>query len=375
MRRRSLAFRLLVANLMVVAVGALALFATARLLGPQLFRHEVQQIGQRAGWGGGQGQGGEGRGAAVIEEELDAAFTGSLTAALGVALAAGVAASAVAAVFVSRRLLRPVSRMGDAVRSMAEGHYDRRVPEPRETELALLAADVNELSATLEATEDRRARLVSDLSHELRTPITALDGFLEGLSDGVFTADAATIEAMRSETRRMQRLARDLGALSRSAEEAFDLDREPADLGVIASAAARAVRAAATTRDVEVAVADLPPMPVDVDVDRMGQVFTNLLANAVRHAAAGGRVDVTGSAAGGVAAVTVTDDGDGITPEDLPRVFDRFYRGAGHEPAGGAGIGLTIARGLARAHGGDVTAASDGAGRGASFTVTVPLRT
>ncbi|MFH2072931.1 MAG: HAMP domain-containing sensor histidine kinase, partial [Actinomycetota bacterium] len=379
--RRSLAFRLLVANLVVVAVGAVALFATARLLGPHLFDSEVQRIGQRYGWsqGGGPGRGGgdgTAQPAGAIESDLRDAFTGSLDLALLVAIATGVVASAAAAAVVSKRLVRPISRMGTAVRNMAEGHYDQEVPEPGERELALLATDVNALGAALAGTEARRARLVSDLSHELRTPITALDGFVEGLEDGVFAPDDDILAAMRHETGRLRRLADDLGALSRTDEAAFDLRVGSADLATVAAAAARGLTAAFRSAGVEIVIEEMPDLPAMIDVDRMGQVFANLLRNALQHTPSGGTVTLSGALRGGSCVVAVSDTGAGIPPEHVDRVFDRFFRIDGDAgSAGGAGIGLTIARGIAAAHGGTITAASEGPHQGSTFTVTLPSAT
>jgi len=380
MRRRSLAFRLLVANLVVVAIGAIALFATARMLGPRLFGTEVDILGQRYGWsqGGGQGRGG-GEGVAQpvtdveIEDELRSAFSESLNVALLVAMGVGVVASAAAAVVVSKRLVRPISRVGSAVRNMAEGHYDQEVPEPRERELAELATDVNALGATLAATEERRARLVSDLAHEMRTPITSLDGFVEGIEDGVFAPDEEILGAMRHETGRLRRLAADLGSLSRTDEAAFDLRIGEADLGSVAAASARGLTAAFLAAGVELVIEEIPPLPANIDIDRMGQVFTNLLRNALQHTPDGGTVTLAGHREGQVTLVTITDTGDGIPPEHLERVFDRFFRIDDEATAaGGAGIGLTIARGITTAHGGNIAASSEGPGSGSVFTVTIP---
>jgi histidine kinase len=310
-----------------------------------------------------------------VEAELTDAFNHSLTVALGVALGAGAIAAAAGAALVSRGVLRPLDRMRVAVRRMAAGHYDERVPEPSDRELADLAGDVNALGGALQETEQRRARLVSDLAHELRTPITSLDGFIEGLEDGVFQADAETLGAMRGESRRLLRLATDLGALSRADEQAFDLQLEAADLGAIAAQATRGLAASFTAAGVTLTLVPMPDLPVSADSDRMGQVFTNLLRNALQHIPAGGTVTLTGERRGASAAVTVTDTGEGIAPEHLGHVFDRFFRIDGSTPApGGTGIGLTIARGITRAHGGDIDATSPGLGRGAAFTVTLPLR-
>ena len=384
MRRPSLSLRLLLSNLAVVTVGAVALILTVSLLGPRLFDTQVERIGQRYGWGadgtspGGGGPGrdmGSGPQASAVEAELTDAFNRSLTVALGVALGAGAIAATAGAALVSRGVLRPLDRMRVVVRRMAAGHYDERVPEPSDRELADLAGDVNALGGALQETEQRRARLVSDLAHELRTPITSLDGFIEGLEDGVFQADAETLGAMRGESRRLLRLATDLGALSRADEQAFDLQLEVADLGAIAAQATRGLAASFAAAGMTLTLAPMPDLPVSADSDRMGQVFTNLLRNALQHIPAGGTVTLTGERRGASAAVTVTDTGEGIAREHLGHVFDRFYRIDGSTPApGGTGIGLTIARGITRAHGGDIDAASPGLGRGAAFTVTLPLR-
>jgi histidine kinase len=290
------------------------------------------------------------------------------------ALGLGSVAAIAAAVLVSRRLLRPLDRLRHAARRLAGGDLSARVPEPPDRELAALAADMNALGSALEASDERRAQLVSDLSHELRTPITSLDGFLEGLEDGVFEPDPETLAAMRFETRRLERLASDLGALSKTDEQAFDLERRAVDLGVLAAAAGRALSGAYAGSGVELDVGELPPLPIHGDSDRIGQVFTNLLRNALQHTATGGRVTVSGAAVGSDAVVRVTDTGAGIAPENLDRIFDRFVRVGSGDGSGGAGIGLTIARGIISAHGGRLTVDSPGVGRGATFAISIPYR-
>lgn len=413
MRRRSLSFKLLLSYLLVVAIAAVAAFGVARWLGPRLFDTEVRQIGQRIGWvdgtpgnagqwadnGQGQSEDERGRGQgpagttgatttptavgpgtglesqqAAIEDELADAFTGSLTVAMLVALGVGLVAGFLAATVISRRLLRPLDRMRSAVRRMAAGDPTERVAVPPDRELADLATDVNALASTLAETEERRTRLVSDLSHELRTPITAIDGFLEGLEDGVFEPDAETLSAMRTETRRLERLASDLSALSRAAEGAFDLDMRPTDLVEVAEAAARALSGAALSKQVTIDTHDLEQVPVvDADPDRMAQVFTNLIRNAIQHAPSGGLVVVGSELFDHDVVVSVSDTGPGIPQSDLERVFDRFVR-LGGDVSGGAGLGLTIARGIVRAHGGELVArnAAEVGGHGTVFIVTIP---
>jgi histidine kinase len=388
-KRRSLGFRLLVANVAVVAIAAGAFALTARFLGPELFDTQVEQLGLRYGWsdpavspggggpggrGAGEGQPSTGRGRSEIESEINDAFAGSLTVALAVALGVGILAALVAAFFVSGRMLRPLDRVRSAVRRMAGGHYGEPVPVPPYVELAELATDVNALGSALEASEARRARLVSDLAHEMRTPITSLDGFVEGLEDGVFEPGADTLAAMRFETRRLQRLADDLGALSRADEEAFDLHLEETDLGTIATTAAHGMAARFAAAGLGLSIAAMPELPVRGDLDRLAQVITNLLRNALRHTPRPGSVAVHGEVRGRWGVVMVADTGEGIASEDLERIFDRFFRVDSATPSpGGAGIGLTIARSIARAHHGDLVADSSGPGRGAVFTLSLPL--
>jgi histidine kinase len=312
-------------------------------------------------------------GQSALDEELLDAFSGSLTIAMLVALGVGGLAALVVATLVARRLVSPLQRMRGAVRLMADGRHDERVPVPKDLELAELATDVNALGRALEETEARRAQLVSDLAHELRTPITSIDGFLEGLEDGVFEPDAETLGAMRAEARRLQRLATDLGVLSRAAEQAFDLAPTDLDLGEVAQEAGRGLAAAFSRAGVLFDPGEPVPLPVRADRDRIAQIFTNLIRNGLQHTPEGGSVRLTTSTVDGTAQVIVSDTGAGIASADLARVFDRFYR-SGDEPSSGAGVGLTIARAIARAHGGDVTAASSGADAGSTFTVTIPLR-
>ncbi len=377
-RRRSLSFRLFLSYLLLAAIAAAALFGTARLLGPVLFDDDVTRIGQRFGWGddapgNGPGRGTGAQGDAAIGEELRSAYSNSLNVAFGVALGVGAVAALAGAAIFSRRILRPLDGVRNAVRRMASGSYGEHVPEPPVTELADLARDVNGLGAELAAAEERRARLVSDLAHEMRTPITSLDGFVEGLEDGVFEPDPETLAAMRTETSRLQRLAADLGALSRADEQAFDLRLEPVDAGAILSDSVRGLAPSFAAAGVRLELTDLPPLPVAADPDRLTQVFANLLRNALAHTPAGAAVHIGAERGDGIVSVVVADDGDGIAPEHLPHVFERFYRGSDRS-AGGTGIGLTIARGIARAHGGDISAASAGVGAGAVFTVSLPAR-
>lgn len=361
--RMGLPLRLFLSAAAVAVTGAIVAYLTVWLVAPALFEH---QVGMMAGGGRSPGAGPTG---------LRDAFRSALTTALAVGVAASVVAAVVLAWFVTRRLVRPLDAVRAATRQIAAGDYQVSVPVPVEPELAALAADVNTLGAALAATETRRTRLLGDVAHELRTPLTTLDGYVEGLIDGVFAPDPEVLGSLSDELHRLHRLADDLASLSRAEEQGPALQPVDADLAALARRAA--ARLAPQFDDAQVALvvhADRT-VPVHVDPDRIVQVLTNLLGNALLATAAGGSVTITARPTGRGGQVDVVDTGVGLSGPDLDRVFERFYRvpGAPRRSAG-SGIGLTIARGIARGHGGDLTASSAGPGHGARFTLTVPSR-
>lgn len=359
-----LSVRLFVSYVAVALVVAAAAYLTVRPLAPHLFDQEMGMMGRGdPGMMSGDGS-----------PSVHSAFVSALNTALLVGVLAGVATAVVVAGLVTRRLLRPLEAVRGATRRIAAGRYEARISLPAEPELAALAADVNTLAHVLADTETRRTRLLGDVAHEMRTPLTSLDGYVEGMIDGVFEADPETLAAVTGELRRLHRLADDLSSLSRTEEGRLELRTVPTDLADLARRAAG--RLAPQYRDgrVSLVVDAGVPLPVQVDPDRITQVLTNLLGNALLATPAGGTVTIAGRIADNHAVVSVADTGVGLAPADLERVFERFYRAPDSRRSSGSGIGLTIARGIARAHRGDVTAASAGHSRGAVFTLTLPLR-
>ncbi|UUU32939.1 ATP-binding protein [Streptomyces sp. CA-210063] len=297
---------------------------------------------------------------------------------LQVGLLFGVAAAFPASVALSRFLLRPLDRVRAATHRLAEGHYDDNLELPSEPGLAALVEDVNTLAAALADTERRRARLISEVAHEMRTPITLLRAQIEGMADGIFIPDEAMFASLTDDLHRLQRLAGDLSSLSRSEEGAFALHREPTDLAMVARTTVERLRPQYDDQMVTLVVDADNPVVAFCDPDRITQVLVNLLGNALAASDPHGHVALsvhTEPSPGHHVIVRVMDDGIGIAAHDLERIFHRFERlehPGRPAAAGGSGIGLAIARGIARAHGGDITAESAGLGKGATFTLRLP---
>ncbi len=362
--------RLYLSYAAVVVAGASTAFVTTRLLAPRLFDAQMSMM---AGMGSGDWSM-MGGATSANAQSVRLAYTSSLNVALLIGMAVALVIAGGAALLVTQRLMQPLTAVRQATRRIAEGEYLSRVPLPREPEMAALAADVNTLAASLAATEQRRTRLLGDVAHEMRTPLTTLDGYVEGMIDGVFSADAATLDALTTELRRLHRLADDLAALSRAQEQRFDLKCTPTDITALVRAAAQRLAPQFVDAHVRLEVGTASPISASVDPDRITQVVTNLLGNALVATPVGGLVRIDVEQTVRTAWIRVTDTGIGLNAEDQQRVFERFYRAPGAaRRSQGSGVGLTIAREIAHAHGGTLTATSVGPGQGARFTLTLPI--
>jgi signal transduction histidine kinase len=256
---------------------------------------------------------------------------------------------------------------------MAAGDYDVSVPVPAEAELDSLAHDVNELGAHLATTERRRTRLLGEVTHELRTPITVIRGQMEGMLDGLVPPSDEAFATVADEATRMQRLVDDLVTLSRAEEGALELHLADVDLAALVAATADRLGPQFVHAGVGLTTRAATAVPVRGDADRLMQVLSNLVGNALGSTSPGDEVTIVAGAEAGLGWVDVIDSGRGIVGDELEHIFERFYRVPGDGRRAGRGLGLTIARSLARAHGGDVVAHSDGPGTGARFRLTVPL--
>ncbi len=357
----SLRTRLLAAFL-VVAAAALGTVGTAVLLiGPGYF---AEAMGHLPGDPMGN----------AMAESTQVAFTDAMRQALLAATVIAIATASVVSIVVAGRIARPISRLAAASRRVARGHYAERVPANEPGELGDLAATFNDMAGSLEATERRRLQLVGDVAHELRTPLTTIDGYLEGLEDGVIAPSPETWHLLRSETARLTRLVTDLSELWRAEAGQLPLRIDALDLGEVAAEIVQRFGPQAAGREIRLEVAPGHAVALG-DRDRVAQIVSNYLSNAIRHAPDGSavRIEVTTGPAG--AGVSVSDEGPGLTEDQLEAVFERFYRvdPARSRAAGGAGIGLAIVRALAEAMDGRAWAESAGPGHGATFVLELPV--
>jgi two-component system sensor histidine kinase BaeS len=302
-------------------------------------------------------------------------FVDRLRWSLLIAGGAGALVAGVAAFLAGRYITRRLRAMAEGAGAIAAGDLSRRVADSSGDELGELAVAFNRMADSLASQEEARQRLVADIAHELRTPLAVLQAEIEALQDGVTQPTPDRISSLHDDTDLLARLVDDLSTLSLADSGQLSLGCREHNLAGIAERAIAAVAGQAQEKGVSLELAVDGGLPsVTVDGDRIAQVLRNLLSNALRHTSAGGRITLAGRAEAGRAVVEVTDTGAGIPAEDLPHVFDRFYRAdpSRNRATGGSGLGLAIARQLVRAHGGEI-AASSTPGRGSTFSFWLPL--
>jgi histidine kinase len=374
--RRHLAVKLFLSYLAVILVGGLVLFLATRFTVPAAFN---QHMGLGPGAGPGPGQGmmqGNGAGPLMMSD-LFTNFQASFNQALLLALLAAGLVAILVSLLLSRGIVAPVRVLMDASRRIAGGNYTERVRTGGPDELGQLAHSFNQMTEKLEQVEAMRRQLIGDVSHELRTPLTAIKGSMEGLMDGVLPAAPETYQQIHQEADRLARLVDDLQELSRIEAGAYPLDIRPMTVSPLVETTLKRFASQAQAKQIELR-SDLPAglPPVMADHDRITQVLTNLVGNALQYTPENGRVTILASRHADQIHISVVDTGIGIPAEHLPQLFTRFYRvdkSRSRQAGGGSGIGLTIARYLVEAHGGRIWAESAGAGQGSTFTFSLPI--
>jgi signal transduction histidine kinase len=306
----------------------------------------------------------------------DAAFRRSLRRGVPAASAVGVLAAVVLSLFLSRRLSRPLRRTTDLAERLRRGELSVRIRERFGTnELDSLADALNFLAQSLEEQEKLRRQLTRDVSHELRTPLNALNALVEACLDGVMEPTPERLEDCREEIARLVTLTRDLERLSDLEGDVLTLSAERLDLAEAARSAARSFEPLCLRKGVSLEVRAEEGIFVSADGDKLRQTLVNLLANAVEYTPPGGSITVRAFRDGDRTRLAVSDTGIGMAPEELPRIFERFYRvdRSRSRSSGGSGIGLAIVDRIAAAHGWKILAESE-PGRGSVFTVEFPDR-
>lgn len=357
-----LATRLMSAQALVIGIGAATMIAAAVLIGPALFHQHLAMTGEDS---------------PAVVDHAEEAFTSAFALSLVFATLASLITAGVVSWFLVRRVATPVEELADAAESVAAGRYDVTVPDAQfSSELQRLSQSFGYMTIRLAETETTRTRLLSDLAHELRTPLATLEAYIDGLEDEVLPTDAASWSTMRDQVARLRRLAGDLRETAAAEEHALGIVLVHTDLGSVTAAAVAAAgprydaKGVALTRRVLDA-----PIWIQGDVVRLQQVFSNLLDNALRHTPPAGSVTLALEVQDALAVVSVTDTGEGIPEHHLSSVFERFHRvdpSRASSDGSGSGLGLTIARAIVAEHGGTLRAESQGAGTGASFVVRIP---
>ena len=286
------------------------------------------------------------------------------------------------ALWVARRLTRPILKVSEATRRIAQGHYDERIGQESNyvdtEEMAIMISSVDHLAASLEQQSILRKRLTSDVAHELRTPLSTVQIYLEGMLDGIFEPTPERLSVCQEEIQRLQRLVGDLEHLSKLEFELQTLNMTCFDLNELIRRQVELHKSTAQIKGIELRLdvaSNAGAVMVLADEDKLSQVLVNVLSNSLKYTPAEGQITLKCYPEDGFAILQVTDTGEGLAAKDLPHVFERFYRvdPSRNRGTGGNGIGLTISKAMVEAQGGWMGIESAGLGKGVTVTVKMPL--
>ncbi|MDD5466552.1 MAG: ATP-binding protein [Anaerolineales bacterium] len=296
-----------------------------------------------------------------------------LTRSLVVAAVLGLAAG----VLLTRWLVAPLRQLEQGAKAIARHELSHRVPLKGSVEIRSVATSFNQMAAELERQETLRRKLLADVSHELRHPIHLIQGNLQAILDGVYPLNMEEVDKLLKQTANLTDLVDDLHELSLAEARELPLYTQPTDLVALLDATVQAFQPLASLKGIAL-LCQLPPepLPVQADVGRLRQAVQNVLGNALQYTQQGGEIRMALARQGGWATLSVEDNGMGISAENLPRVFDRFYRAdsSRNRNVYGTGLGLAIAQAIIQAHGGEIQAASRGVNQGSTFTIRLPIQ-
>ncbi len=307
-------------------------------------------------------------------EAVETRFTGSVNRSLILAIGAAGAVAFLLTLLLSRSITGPITSLTRAAQRMEKGDLSQRVPVQTGGEVGELAKAFNAMADGLERLEQLRRNMVTDVAHELRTPLSNVRGYLEAVKDGVITATPEVIASLHEEAMLLNRLVDDLQELALAEAGQLKLETQSISLAEVTEKVVQVIEPAAEQKELKVSVEFPPVLPaVEADPERLGQVLRNLVVNALTNTPAGGAIRVSAKVVGAMVAVSVQDTGSGIAAEHLPYVFERFYRAdrSRTRATGGAGLGLAIVKQLVEAQGGGVSISSQ-VGQGTMVTFTLP---
>jgi signal transduction histidine kinase len=308
-------------------------------------------------------------------EGIESRFISSVNRSLLVAIGTAGLVALFLTLLLSRSLLRPIGALTSAAQAMEKGDLSQRVAVETQGEIGELARAFNAMADGLARLEQLRRNMVTDIAHELRTPLSNVRGYLEALRDGVIQPTPETIASLHEEAMLLNRLVDDLQELALVEAGQLNLVRQPVQVGDVVERAVQLLEPNAREKGLGIELCLAEDLPViEADAERLGQVIRNLLDNALTNTPAGGEIRVSARAHDGQVEVSVQDTGRGIAPEHLPYVFERFYRAdqSRTRSTGGSGLGLAIVKQLVEAHGGQVWIESQ-PGKGTTVTFTSPV--
>jgi histidine kinase len=361
--------KLFVSYIVVVIVGLVVLAIVTAFIAPVNFSQQMTHMrGNMFGMAG--------QHMSELDAEIETSFQTAINHALVISGLAAILAAVGVSWYVSQRLIRPIRSLVTLSQRIAGGHYEQRLQLNTQDEFGELVDSFNRMAASLANTEAMRVRLLGDVTHELKTPLAGIKGYMEGLQDGVLPATPETFELIHREADRLQRLVQDLQELSRVEAGQAQMQTMTCKPHEIVMPVVDRMRLQFIEKHIAL-ISDIPDdlPPIHADADRTTQVLTNLLGNALQYTASDGEVRVTAVREHDCLRFTVSDTGIGLAPDELEHIFERFYRvdRSRSRSSGGSGIGLTVAKHLVEAQGGSICAVSEGIGKGSQFSFTLPL--
>jgi signal transduction histidine kinase len=365
MNRIGLRARLFLSHITVMVVGLLTLFGIGKVSSPRFFVLSLQQfeVGNLS--------------VRQVKTQLIRSFEDAWSKGSFWSIAMGATAAGVLSYLVSKRIVKPLIQMEDITKKFAAGELTERMPSNNIPEVNQLALSFNRMASSLEGVEQRRRELVGDLTHELRTPLTILRGYLEGLSDGTIEPSSDIYQRLSREIGRMQRLVNDLQELSKMEAGYLPINARPLDLYPLVKTVVQRFSDQLIAEQSPLMLLDYSPdLPsVNADPERVEQILVNLISNALKYTSVGS-VTIQGKVETGYLWIAVIDTGEGIAPEHLPHVFERFWRAdrSRDRTSGGTGIGLAICRRLVELQGGMIEASSQ-LSVGSQFRFSLPIAT